>query len=199
MVSFEKDKYERLIDSSSLFSLDKEKERTAYKREALKMVEHLYCYLMSVNKEANVMQLVSILDKVDPEVAKSIIAQMPEVVKDVVENEKAYAGVLNRGIESCDMSTSSCFQTEDDIVNALQKEIDKEETTFEQKQYYFEKMAEAAERKENKDTEHKNLVLTILKYGGQALMLGLTITAGIFIGKADIKLPSKIKFDGSVK
>lgn len=50
MVSFEKDKYEKLIDSSSLFSLDKEKERTAYKREALKMVEHLYCYLMSVNK-----------------------------------------------------------------------------------------------------------------------------------------------------
>lgn len=50
MVSFEKDKYERLIDSSSLFSLDKEKERTAYKREALKMVEYLYGYLMSVNK-----------------------------------------------------------------------------------------------------------------------------------------------------
>lgn len=141
----------------------------------------------------NVMQLVSILDKVDPEVAKSIIAQMPEVVKGVVENEKAYAGVLNRGIESCDMSTSSCFQTEDDIVNALQKEIDKEETTFEQKQYYFEKMAEAAERKENKDTEHKNIVLTILKYGGEALMMGLIFTAGIFIGKADVKLPSKIK------
>ena len=37
----------------------------------------------------NVMQLMSILDKVDPEVAKSLIAQMPEVVKGVVENEKA--------------------------------------------------------------------------------------------------------------
>ena len=49
-MSFEKDKYERMIDCSSLFSLDKEKERTAYKREALKMVEYLYGYLMSVNK-----------------------------------------------------------------------------------------------------------------------------------------------------
>lgn len=50
MVSFEKDEYEKLIDSSSLFNLDKEKERTAYKREALKMVEYLYCYLMAINK-----------------------------------------------------------------------------------------------------------------------------------------------------
>lgn len=50
MVSFEKDEYEKLIDSSSLFTLDKEKERTAYKREALKMVEYLYCYLMAINK-----------------------------------------------------------------------------------------------------------------------------------------------------
>ena len=141
----------------------------------------------------NVMQLVSILDKVDPEVAKAIIAQMPEVVKGVVENEKAYASVLTKGIESCDTSTSSCFQTEDDIVKALQKEIDKEDTTFEQKQYYFEKMAEAAERKEGKDSEHKNMVLTILKYGGEALAVGLMITAGIFIGKADIKFPLKMK------
>lgn len=141
----------------------------------------------------NVMQLMSILDKVDPDVAKSLIAQMPEVVKGVVENEKAYAGVLTKGIESCDMSTSSCFQTEDDIVKALQKEIDKEDTPFEQKQYYFEKMAEAAERKEHNDTEHKNNILTILKYSGEALMIGLIITAGIFIGKADIKFPSKMK------
>ncbi len=137
----------------------------------------------------NVIQLVSILDKVDPEVAKAIIAQMPEVIRGVVESERAYAGVLEKGIESCDTSTMSCFQTEDEIVKALQKEIDKEDTTFEEKRYYFDKMAEAAERKEAKDTEHKNIILTILKYGGKALVIGLTITAAVFIGKAYIKLP----------
>lgn len=137
----------------------------------------------------NVMQLVSILDKVDPEVAKSLIAQMPEVVRGVVENERAYAGVLEKGIESCNSSITACFQTEDEIVKTLQKEIDKEGTTFEQKQYYFDKMSEAAERKEKKDTEHKEMILSILKYGGEALAIGLIITAGIFIGKADVKLP----------
>ena len=46
---YDKDEYEKLIESSLLFSLDKERERTAYRREALKMVEYLYCYLMGVN------------------------------------------------------------------------------------------------------------------------------------------------------
>ncbi len=46
---YDKEEYEKLIDSSRLFSLDKERERTAYKREALKMVEYLYRYLMGIN------------------------------------------------------------------------------------------------------------------------------------------------------
>ena len=48
-MSYDKEEYEKLIDSSKLFSLDKEKERIAYRREALKMVEYLYCYLMAIN------------------------------------------------------------------------------------------------------------------------------------------------------
>lgn len=48
-MNYDKNKYEELIDSSPLFSLSREKERTAYRREALKMVEYLYCYLMAVS------------------------------------------------------------------------------------------------------------------------------------------------------
>ena len=48
-MKYEKDEYEKLIDASPLFSLDREKEHAAYQREALKMVEHLYCYLLAVN------------------------------------------------------------------------------------------------------------------------------------------------------
>ena len=45
-----REKFEQLILASPLFSLDKEKDRTAYKREAIKMVENLYSYLMAVNE-----------------------------------------------------------------------------------------------------------------------------------------------------
>lgn len=43
--------YETLIRNSILFSLDRETQTVAYKREALKMVEYLYLYLTSINAE----------------------------------------------------------------------------------------------------------------------------------------------------
>lgn len=45
-----KSDYERLIDESILFSLDKEREQSAYTRESLKMLDYLYCYLMEINR-----------------------------------------------------------------------------------------------------------------------------------------------------
>lgn len=43
--------YENLIRTSILFSLDRETQTIAYKREALKMVEYLYLYLTSINAD----------------------------------------------------------------------------------------------------------------------------------------------------
>ncbi|MDM8209635.1 hypothetical protein [Mediterraneibacter glycyrrhizinilyticus] len=48
-MNYDKDEYEQLIDSSLLFTLDREKEYIVYRREVLKMVEYLYCYLMAIN------------------------------------------------------------------------------------------------------------------------------------------------------
>lgn len=45
-----KEKYELLISQSPLFTLNKETETNAYKRESLKMVEYLYCYLLAENE-----------------------------------------------------------------------------------------------------------------------------------------------------
>ncbi len=139
----------------------------------------------------NVVHLVSVLDKVDPAVAKELIQQMPEFFRGEAENVKAYAEVLKKGIDSCASIKDSCFQTQDEIIKSLQKEIEKEDTTFEQKQYYFDKMSDAAVRKEQKDTEHNNMVLTYLKIGGEVIGAGLLIMAGIYLGKADLHIPFK--------
>ncbi len=44
-------KYEIKIENSPLFSLNKETQYSEYKKEALKMVEYLYCYLCAINNE----------------------------------------------------------------------------------------------------------------------------------------------------
>ena len=48
---YDKEKYEKLINESCLFELDGETQYTAFKREAYKMVEYLYCYLLAVNEQ----------------------------------------------------------------------------------------------------------------------------------------------------
>ena len=50
-MNFDKEEYEKLIIGSSLFSLDKENEKVAFRRESYKMVEYLYCYLLAINRE----------------------------------------------------------------------------------------------------------------------------------------------------
>lgn len=50
---YEKEKYERLIAESPLFKLDKGTQYTAFRREAYKMVEYLYCYLLAINEQKN--------------------------------------------------------------------------------------------------------------------------------------------------
>ena len=47
----DKTEYEKLIRSSTLFTLDRDTQSTAFRREALKMHENLYLYLMSINSE----------------------------------------------------------------------------------------------------------------------------------------------------
>ena len=137
----------------------------------------------------NVLQLMSILDKVDPEVAKSIIAQLPEAIRGSVELERAYSTVLTKGIESIESTAGSCFETEDEIIQSLKNEVAREDTTFEQKKFYYEKMEAAAIRKESKETEHRDTILIILRYGGEALLFGLGFCACLFLGKANFKIP----------
>ena len=50
-MNYNKDEYERLIDESNLFSINKDTQKSLYKREALKMVEYLYCYLLAVKQQ----------------------------------------------------------------------------------------------------------------------------------------------------
>ena len=48
---YDREEYEKLINESILFSLDKEKQSIAYRKEERKMVEYLYCYLMGTKKK----------------------------------------------------------------------------------------------------------------------------------------------------
>lgn len=136
----------------------------------------------------NVMSLVSILDKVDPEVAIALIDQMPEGIRGMVEMKKCYASLISRAIDSNSDSVSSCYYSEDKIIEAAAIEA-KNAECFEEKQFYFGQMVNAAVRKENKDTEHRKTNETLIKYGTYALLIGAGIVAGMFLGNTKFPTP----------
>lgn len=136
----------------------------------------------------NVMGLVSILDKIDPEVAIALIDQMPEAIRGMVEIEGCYASLIARTIDSNKSSVESCYASEDVIIETAALEASNTDF-FEEKQYFFEQMVNAAVRKENKDTEHRKSNETLMKYGVYALLLGAGIVAGMFLGNTKIPTP----------
>lgn len=76
------------------------------------------------------------------------------------------------------------------IINTLAEEVGKD-IPFEQKQYYVNHMVDAAIRKEEKDSEHRSTVISVLKYGGMAIVAGLFFVGGLFVGNSCVKTPSK--------
>lgn len=47
----DKEKYEKLISETPLFGIDKDKQSVLYRKESLRLVEYLYRYLLSINKD----------------------------------------------------------------------------------------------------------------------------------------------------
>lgn len=129
----------------------------------------------------NVLVLTSIFEKLDPEVAKALIEQLPEAVKGMVEIEQLYSNLLIKGVESCYLTANSCFNTEDKIVDVLAEEV-KKDIPFEQKQYFVDQMVGAASRKGKKDTEHRAIITEICKCGLMALFLGVGVGLVFFLG-----------------
>ncbi len=128
------------------------------------------------------------MNNVSTDEKERVMAQMSELIGSIV---KLLLDNHNRSVESCNTSIMSCYQTEDEIVKTLQKEIDKEGTTFEQKQYYIEKMAEVAERKERKDTEQRNMYFRIAAGVCDALA-GIATLVGVISEKSEMNLSANI-------
>lgn len=126
-------------------------------------------------------EVASLFEKLEPEVAKALIEQLPEAIKGTVEIERLYSGLLTKGVDSCTSTTDSCFITEDKLVDVLAEEV-KKDIPFEQKQYYVDQMVGAASRKEKKDTEHRETLDKMYKYGGMVLAFGAGVVLAILLG-----------------
>lgn len=84
--------------------------------------------------------MASMLDKMDPEVAKKALEQFPEFANTTKEMLTEYKVSLDKGLESNNESVKAVYDTYNAIITSLQKKLENENLTFEQKKYIIDKI-----------------------------------------------------------
>ena len=118
-----------------------------------------------------VIMMASMLDRMDPEVAKKALEQFPDFTNTTKEMLAEYKQSLDKSLELNHDSTKSVYDTYNAIISSLQKELENEKLSFEQKKQIIEQMKDVADRVDKKDTENKRFI------AGMAA-LGMMVVAG---------------------
>lgn len=135
-----------------------------------------------------VIMMASMLDKMDPEVAKKAIEQFPEFAKTMTEILSEQKKALGDVVEANERSVKSVYDSADDIISSLQDELKKDDLSFDEKKYIIQTMMELQNMKQQKDSENKRFLAVIAACATVAVgiaTVGLQVALG---GKADINM-----------
>ncbi len=121
-----------------------------------------------------VIAMASMLDKMDPEVAKKALEQFPDFAKTMKDVLTEYKENLDTLLQENGDSVKSYYDSCDTILSTLQKELDREDLAFEDRKYIIDKMMEVNQMKGMKDTENKKFLATLAMCGVAAV----TVVAG---------------------
>ena len=98
---------------------------------------------------------------------------------------------MDKGLESNNESVKAVYNTYNVIIASLQKELENENLTFEQKKYIIEQMKDVAEKVDKKDTENKKFIagmatLATVVVGGTVAVLASVLGENTRVETDDI-------------
>ncbi len=123
-----------------------------------------------------VITMASMLDKMDPEVAKKAIEQFPEFSNTAKEMLKEYKDTLEKGLETNKESVESYYSVCKATIETLQKQLENGELSFEERKYIIDKMLEVSKMMSEKDSENKKFIAIM---GGLGLAAVGLVVAGL--------------------
>jgi len=141
-----------------------------------------------------VIKFANMMPYMDREVAKAALQQFPEF-KDMACNIIfQFKESICYSMEYNDKSQNEFYKTCNDIISSLQKELEKENITSEERDRIEDKMIKIAIMKKEKDTENKNFLLKSNRtLFGLGALFGLT--AGSILGS---KIQAKAKEENMI-
>lgn len=135
-----------------------------------------------LNKEKSI-QFISMLDKMEPEVAKTALEQFPEFSNISKEILSEYKNTLDKGIESNNASIKRVYDNYNAIILSLQKELERTDLSFDEKVYILEQMKDIASKIDKKDSENKKWLKGMAVVGGVIALAGIAVL-GVALGGA---------------
>ena len=124
-----------------------------------------------------VMSMAAMLDKMDPEVAKKALEQFPEFANTMCQILSEYKQSLDEGMKQNAEGVKSYYSACDAIITSCQKELEKEDLTFEERSLILEQMVLVAKMKGDKNSEDKRFIVTMSALG----LAAISLTAGALI------------------
>lgn len=115
-------------------------------------------------KKNQIIELANSLQKMDPEVAKNVIQQIPQFTDLVKSASNNYKEEISEIVSSNQENATKAIETATIILNSIDKLLDKDEFTPDQKLDLVDKMIQVQKMINEKDTENKTFLSTIAAY-----------------------------------
>lgn len=141
-----------------------------------------------------IMEFVSLIPNMDKNVAMSIISQFPayaDSAKTMIEQMNVMCGSILADNKDSRQSTVSAYYK---ILESLQKRLDNPEIPYDERKDITETMIDIADKIAAKDTENKQFLTGLFKYG--SMLIGGVVIVGATILGVHVKgtrLPSLSK------
>lgn len=134
-----------------------------------------------------VITMVSMLDKMDPEVAKKALEQFPQFSNVAKEMLVEYKCTLDKSLESNSESVQAYYDSCQSIIKALEKQLDKDNLSFEERKYIIEKMVEISDRIGEKDSQNKKFTAAMSGVCMVAVGVVTAVLASVLGGNTKIE------------
>lgn len=131
-------------------------------------------------------QLVSMLDRVDPAVAIEALKQFPELAKLMSGSLKEYSEAAKKALDSNDKSQQKAIDSIDKLTDTLAKELEKENLSDEERERIIEHMMTLVKMASEKDSENKEFLFNMAKLGALTLLAAGAIAVNALGGNVNV-------------
>ena len=138
----------------------------------------------------NIMSFVSMIDKMDPEVAKKALEQFPDFAKVSIDGLTNLKNTVLKSMDDDKESANRFYDMCDTVIDAIKLAMSDGEVTFEEKKYCIDKMQEIVKMASEKDSEGKKFKWSLVANFALSAVIVVAATVVALGGAANLELPS---------